>query len=985
MGRRLLLSLLCILLFSKGSGNTSDDLRLKLETGFNEFDVYSVSFDSSRSFFLDLMNKSGDAGFWDIAIAALYYLAYISEQNKQYEVMQDALVRGQNILRDHQAYLDSTDADYSLRSNLVLMSGFFYARNNELEKAENTFLSLIQRLNKTSTPDKAAIFRVYTYITDLYMDRGLYEKVFNYYVLMEKSIPDGDYHDLYSFTHLLYLGTYYYRKKEFTQALTYIRTSLKKIEPGKATGEWKSKIVSYNELLALIYQGLNKYDSAMFFLKKSLDLQHPDDPTITDTYEIYGDCLSESNDLRPALDYYEKVYERIKTRKSYSTFRKAQILSKISETQLKLNDHLKALQSAQMAFVTLYNDSDFIRNPLKNPSKSLIQADKVLIRLMRTKANTLFELARNGSSGDHYLKSSLATYQLATYVLDKFRHEINTDDFKEFFVNDIRPMFENALKAAFLAWENSKHDSLINLAFYFMEKSKSQVLLDAIRTDYATTFSNIPNEVIASEKRFKNKLVELQNLIYNLKSGEDESLQLTRAQIEFAETQTRYDEMMRELENNYPAYYNLKYNTEVPAINDVRRIVRDGILIEYSTGRDYIGIIAVSKSRLLFRLIDIGEDFDENLKLLLSSLGDFINSEEASGVKGFTDFVNSANSLYLALLDPVLRQLPGSDHLIIIPDGLLGFLPFDVLIEKKPDNLQLVDYANLNYLIKSYAVRYEYSAVLLYENFHSKRKGRFRNSYIGFAPVYNQEESLKRTAIRGGKGDIILTPLKFNDKEVGRAAKIFSGKAFIGDKASISNFKGSSLSAKIVHFAGHTLIDDSIADLSGLFFSAETDEKTTESDSRGDVIYLNELLNLDMNSGLVILSACESGTGKLVKGEGLISIGRAFRYAGSQSMIMSLWKINDLSASEIIGSFCNFLKKGKARDVALRRAKLEYLTDSRNAGSTHPYYWSAFVMIGDNEPLFNRRYIWLLIPGLVLMLFIIYYLVARRVHNRQMK
>jgi CHAT domain-containing protein len=142
------------------------------------------------------------------------------------------------------------------------------------------------------------------------------------------------------------------------------------------------------------------------------------------------------------------------------------------------------------------------------------------------------------------------------------------------------------------------------------------------------------------------------------------------------------------------------------------------------------------------------------------------------------------------------------------------------------------------------------------------------------------------------------------------------------------------------------------------------------------MIYVNEILSLNLNANLVLLSTCESGSGKLLKGEGLISIGRSFRYAGAQSIVMTLWKINDQSASQIIRFFCENLKKGRTSDVSLRNAKLDFL-NKVNPKNTHPYYWAAFVFIGDDGPVMVRWNGWYIMAILLTVITILYFLVFK--------
>ena len=220
-----------------------------------------------------------------------------------------------------------------------------------------------------------------------------------------------------------------------------------------------------------------------------------------------------------------------------------------------------------------------------------------------------------------------------------------------------------------------------------------------------------------------------------------------------------------------------------------------------------------------------------------------------------------------------------------------------------------------------------------------------------------------------------LTPLKYNISEIKDAAGLFNGKAYLAEDANERAFKEMASASKIIHIAAHTIINDSIPELSGIFFSTLSDNIDLKSETEDNVIYINEIFNMNLNSRLIILSACETGKGKLLKGEGLISIGRAFKYAGCPGMIMSLWKINDQSAYEIIMAFCRNLKKGYKKDIALRNAKLDYLKHAENFSTAHPFYWSAFILIGNNEPLFSHkgRNLILTGSGILLIAFLLFF------------
>ena len=115
-----------------------------------------------------------------------------------------------------------------------------------------------------------------------------------------------------------------------------------------------------------------------------------------------------------------------------------------------------------------------------------------------------------------------------------------------------------------------------------------------------------------------------------------------------------------------------------------------------------------------------------------------------------------------------------------------------------------------------------------------------------------------------------------------------------------------------------------------------------------------ELFGMDLNAGLAVLSACNTGSGKLLKGEGIMSLARGFMYAGVPGIVMTMWAVEDQASAQIVTSFYSYLDKGMPKDEALRQSKLDMLAEG-NMLHSHPYYWAAYVTIGDYSPMkFNK-------------------------------
>jgi CHAT domain-containing protein len=336
-----------------------------------------------------------------------------------------------------------------------------------------------------------------------------------------------------------------------------------------------------------------------------------------------------------------------------------------------------------------------------------------------------------------------------------------------------------------------------------------------------------------------------------------------------------------------------------------------------------------------------------------------LNSRPDSGQEAFAEL---AYSLYTQLLAPVSSHL-NQPNLIIIPDGQLGYLPFHLLLTGDEGT----NYRDLPYLLRDYSIRYEYAASLLLQDWDRPKP---KHTYAGFAPEYQGDElTYKRSAedslllsslydedlLREG-----LSPLQSNQEEVAFAAEALKGIHYEGSEALESSFKAVAPRSRVLHLAMHALTNDKDPIYSQLIFSREPD---TLEDGK---LHAYELYNMNLDADLAVLSACETGAGKVQSGEGVMSLSHAFKYAGCPNIVMSLWQAHDRSTSELVKTFFRQLQKGEGKADALRHASLSFL-ESADERYTHPFYWGGMVVVGDNEPI-GRRMPWLGILGVIAVL-----------------
>jgi len=284
-------------------------------------------------------------------------------------------------------------------------------------------------------------------------------------------------------------------------------------------------------------------------------------------------------------------------------------------------------------------------------------------------------------------------------------------------------------------------------------------------------------------------------------------------------------------------------------------------------------------------------------------------------------------------------------------------IPFEALLTEAISPQADADYRVLPYLIKQHEISYHYSASLFLRSLKEPKPASYANLFAGFAPVFDAaakngviyrgapEDSFAISPIdssflvtRDGK---TLEPLLYSAQEVQDILTAFPGRsrAFLQQEASEENFKQQIKSYKYVHLATHGRVVDKSPKLSNLAFSQPQDNKTKED----GILYSGETYNLDLNADLLVLSACQTGAGQIVKGEGLMALTRGFFYSGARNIVASLWKVYDEHASRLMVEFYREIAAGKSYSAALREAKLKMIVNPETAA---PQSWAGFVLMG---------------------------------------
>ncbi|WP_319228603.1 CHAT domain-containing tetratricopeptide repeat protein [Draconibacterium orientale] len=567
----------------------------------------------------------------------------------------------------------------------------------------------------------------------------------------------------------------------------------------------------------------------------------------------------------------------------------------------------------------------------------------------------LLDNENKGADFSENLNFALNCYNNTSNLIQQARKEISNDESKIQLSNLQYQTISKTIKTAYLAYNYSKNQEFLYIAFNNSEQLKSSALFDKIANELAQENSLIPDSLLELERKLNNTIANYSELQYEeLSYNEPDSSLLEEYNDKIFNASRQRDELNRYMEESYPDYYQLKYANSALSLNEIQdKVDRKEVIVEYflaepatekiNNGNETDTLTSLYTFFITNDKIDFHKKtlrnseiqaLEETFRFMSSTDYMFTHNEDAK------QYCVSSHNLYNLLIAPFENDLQ-EKHLTIIPDGKLNYISFDGLLKTLPDTSETIRFNELNYLVKDVNINYANSVNIFLKNKASKPK--LRNHTLAFAPEYNSEEfKMTGTSYK-------LAPLPGVQKEVDEIAKSVNTTIFRSKDASEQNFREKSGNFDILHLAMHAYINDSLPAYSRLAFSQIADSTTLDNDG-----WLNtaDIYNLDLNASMTVLSACNTGVGKLQKGEGLMSLARGFLYAGCPSVVMSLWEVEDAAGTKIMTSFYKYLKAGKTKDEALRLAKLKYLEES-NSRLSHPHYWMSFKCIGDNSPVYT--------------------------------
>ena len=781
---------------------------------------------------------------------------------------------------------------------------------------------------------------VYENIAICYETKGDYDKAITFY---EKSLPiqiakwgeddidvSGSYNNIAGCLRA---------RKQFVKALFYYQKALNIREKYYGTTLHPKVAHIYNNI-GLCYKSNEQYNKALEMFEKSLAIKvktlAPHHPTIWHSIDNLGDCYFNMGGYKTALKHYGVLLRDSSAVKS----KLAEAYNQTGQCYEKLGNFREALAFQKKALQTLLNeDKNAVRaNRKKATHHSTRLSDPLLYsEILNLEASTYLNFFKK-SKARIFLYAALKSYKEGIDFAESLRFSYTENDSKVLFLEKIYNIYEEAIETCYELYQVTDSTQYIHQAFIFSEKAKSALLLEAVQTSKAESFAGIPDSLLEKEQLLQIDIdrLEKQKFLFLQSEKKDSNLLIVQLNNQIFDLKRQYQNLIEQFENEYKDYFDLKYGeTTVDAVQIQQLLKPKQSMLAYYVGDSSIFVFHIDTQQV--QLFKTNKDFP--LKTWVSDVIKGVHSHQTTK-SSLNAYQVAAFNLYEKLWNNYVPKT--AEEVMVIPHADLGVLPFGVLLKAIPEEGRL--YRDFPYLIKDYPIAYNYSATLLVEQWQ-QTSTQEEHQLLALAPLFGAE------SLTLAQRD--LGRLKYNQREVDDIARILKLKSVLlkAEKGTKANWLKHASQYNLLHLATHGKVNDLAADYSYLAFYEEND---SEEENK---LFVKDLYGLKLQADMVVLSACETGIGELKQGEGIVSLARGFFYAGAKSIITTLWKVSDKSSAEIMEHFYKNIKKGMSKDEALQQAKLKYMKSNPN-NLNHPFFWAAYIPIGNMEGIEIKSEAW---------------------------
>ncbi|MEL6592655.1 MAG: CHAT domain-containing tetratricopeptide repeat protein, partial [Bacteroidota bacterium] len=525
--------------------------------------------------------------------------------------------------------------------------------------------------------------------------------------------------------------------------------------------------------------------------------------------------------------------------------------------------------------------------------------------------------------------AGIAVAQLADSCIQALRRSHAEDQAKLRLGERGHRIYEQAIALIYERYQHDPQPDLLEQALAFAEGSKAMVLFESQQQMQALHQSGLPDSLTEREAQLKAEIAFCRNRLISQSKASSE--QQAEWQEQLFALQQEEEQLQKNLEQSYPRYFAMRYQS-LPAyqLKRLQSGIEEGkMLLSYFWGEDQVYLWALSRQEAKFLRLTDRQELERSLRAFAKVL-QTPNYEQAH----FRTYTDQAYRLFQMLLGET--NLGSYQSLEIIPDGPLAAFPWEALLYEPIPEPQGVNwesarlFRDLPYVFQRWAIAYGFSLRLQMEDTYQPEA---RANFAAFAPNYTDSLALQ-----------------YNQASAEKLHALLGGELYLGAEANETRFRKEAADFQILHLAMHGRIDPLVP--------SKTQLELSHQDSLHDgLLHLYELYDLGFAAELVVLAACESAGGDWIDGEGVMSLSRAFRYAGCPSLVASLWEADGRVADQMLIGFYEGLDKGLDKQKALQQARGHFLQRC-SPQLTHPFYWSSFVLTGNTDPIDSGASLW---------------------------
>lgn len=704
----------------------------------------------------------------------------------------------------------------------------------------------------------------------------------------------------------------------------------------------RETFAAYHNLGMVLRKG-GRLSEAKEYLQKARDLILEADPVdsfnLVAGYTELGHLELEKGNFEQAASLYANALSLKKKHLPPGAVGIGQGYMYLAEARLNQGNFLEALNLAEEALRQL---TEFAPAPFEDYSnlRNMPSVSEALI----LRASILLSRNQKGEKDISGLKTALYDLRLASRLIDQIRTNHYAKDDKLGVLQSSRPLYEQAIEACLKLHKATSEKRYLEEAFQFSEKSRS-ALLHEHWIKRQSKFSNAELEAVGmEEERQRKRIASLENRLFEARQEAPEVI--ARLEQDYHQLRRSYFSWIDSIKEVLPEYYAVNYQTEVVSPEKLQKSGMEAgqALLEYFIGKEAVYLFVVRQDTMAVKVLPKDVGLDEGIRLLKKGIYDFYGgntdgSDEAYDVL-LDQYTASALNFYQQLIAPAEPLL--KERLVIIPDGSLALLPFGVLLVSAPE--ERYNFEKYDYLVSRFSISYDYSATLWQAMAHKKLRNP-GEPVLTMAPYYpgTEEELMEEIALQEPPAPGIiqrdsLSPLPQSGGEAFFIANLWKGNYLLGDSAQAKTLMEAADKFRILHLATHAEDHEQEGEHSRIYFYGN------------EPLYVRDIYSLKLNAEMVVLSACKTGTGELQLSEGVISLARAFIYAGAKSVATSLWKTNDGATSRIMKEFHSQLYIGQLKDKALQQAKQKYMSEYPGEPA-HPFFWAGFIGMGDMKAI----------------------------------